>query len=227
MNEEQRNNLMEKVQKLASEAQRNDDPTGWFEKLYIDAKGDHSQIPWAKMTPHPSLEDWLKDANLSNKKALVIACGLGDDAEKLADLGATVTAFDISPTAISWCNQRFQESSVNYLVADLLTLDSSWQQSFDFVFEARTIQALPVNIRSEVIKAIAALVSPGGTLLIVTRLRDTEDLPKGPPWAVSELELSQLHSLGFHEVSRTPYIDLNQPDIKQARIEYQLIINSQ
>ncbi|ACK65024.1 Methyltransferase type 11 [Rippkaea orientalis PCC 8801] len=224
MNEEHRKNLMQNVKKLASEAQEDGDPTAWFEKLYLDANGDISKIPWAKMTPHPALEDWLIQTNFTYKNALVIGCGLGDDAEKLASIGASVTAFDISPRAISWCNTRFSHSSVNYVVADLLTLESRWKQSFDFVFESRTIQALPIDIRNKVINAVANLVSPGGTLLIVTRLRDTEDIPEGPPWAVSELELSQFHQLGFQEVSRTPYIDANQPTIKQASIEYQSVV---
>ncbi len=226
MNQETRKILIEKVQKLAAESQKNNDPTGWFETFYVEANEDTSKIPWAKMTPHPSLEDWLKYANLTDQKVLVIGCGLGDDAEKLAEIGAKVTAFDISSTAINWCNQRFKESSVNYLVADLLALDDSWKQSFDFVFESRTIQALPLTIRNQVIEAIASLVSPGGTLLIVTRLRETEATPEGPPWPVSELELSQLQRFGFQEVSRTPYIDVNQPTIKQSRIEYKLIVDS-
>lgn len=53
------------------------------------------------MTTNPSLEDCLKQANLKNKEALVIGCGLDDDAEKLANISVNITAFDIFPTAIS------------------------------------------------------------------------------------------------------------------------------
>ena len=194
MNPDQATILRQKVQKLATESLKHENPTVWFEQFYLEAKGDSSQIPWAKMIPHPSLEDWLTTANLASKKALVIGCGLGDDAERIATCGAKVTAFDISPTAISWCRQRFPQSPVNYLVADLLALEPTWKQGFDFVFESRTIQALPLAIRSQVIEEIAKLVSPGGTLLIVTRLRDLETVPSGPPWPVSELELSPLSS---------------------------------
>ncbi|MGB5596739.1 MAG: SAM-dependent methyltransferase, partial [Crocosphaera sp.] len=86
------------------------------------------------------------------------------------------------------------------------------------------IQALPITIRKQVIEAIATLIKPGGTLLIVTRLRDTEEVPDGPPWAVSEGELSQLYEYGYEEVSRMPYLDPNNPSIKQALIEYKKII---
>ena len=220
MSEENLNPLRQKVQDLALDYQKKDDFTGWFEVIYTDALGDAEQVPWAKMQPHPSLENWLKTAEITNKKALVIGCGLGDDSEILAAKKAQVTAFDIAPSSIEWCRKRFQNSSVNYLVADLLALDDSWKNSFDLIFESRTIQALPIQIRREVIEAIATLLKPGGTLLIVTRLRETEEIPDGPPWAVSQQELSQLYEYGYQEVSRIPYLDPNNPSILQALIEY-------
>ncbi len=221
MSEENVNLLRQKVKELALDYQKKDDFTGWFEVIYTEALEDANQVPWAKMQPHPSLENWLKTAEISNKKALVIGCGLGDDSEILAAKNAEVTAFDIAPSSIEWCRKRFKNSSVNYLVADLLALDNGWRNSFDLIFESRTIQALPISIRREVIAAIAMLLKPGGTLLIVTRLREREETPDGPPWAVSRQELSQLSEYGYQEVGCTPYVDPNNPSISQALIEYQ------
>ncbi|MEA5508304.1 class I SAM-dependent methyltransferase [Crocosphaera sp. UHCC 0190] len=223
MNDQDLSQLRQKVQDLSLEYQQKDDFTGWFDVIYQDSSGNTDQIPWAKMSPHPTLENWLKSHDITNKKALVIGCGLGDDAEILANQSAIVTAFDIAPTAIEWCKKRFPNSSVNYLVADLLALDSSWQNSFDLIFESKTIQALPLTIRNQVIAAIAFLIKPGGTLLIMTRIRATEDIPEGPPWPVSALELSQFHQLGYEEISRTPYHDLNNPSVEQVLIEYKRI----
>ena len=45
--------------------------------------------------------DWVK--NCHNGKALIIGCGLGDDAIGLENIGFTVTAFDISQHCIDWC----------------------------------------------------------------------------------------------------------------------------
>lgn len=215
------NKLRQKVQTLALEYQKKDDFTGWFEVIYTEASGNTEEIPWAKTSPHPALINWLATANITNKKALVIGCGLGDDSELLAQNNAQVTAFDIASSAIAWCKKRFPESSVNYLVADLLNLASNWNNAFDLIFESRTIQALPLAIRPNVIEAIATLTKPGGTLLIVTRLRDTEADPDGPPWAVSEEELSQFQQFGYQEINRIPYLDENNPSVKQALIEYQ------
>jgi 2-polyprenyl-3-methyl-5-hydroxy-6-metoxy-1,4-benzoquinol methylase len=197
-------------------------PTAWFEPLYADAKGDTAQVPWAKNQAHPYLQQWL-NANppqAQGKSALVIGCGLGDDAELLNSIGYQVTAFDISPTAIAWCQQRFLQSTVNYLVADLFNLDPQWQGKFNFVFECKTIQALPLSVRSQVIQIIATLIAPQGTLLVITRHRDANTIPDGPPWALSSAELSQFTELGLTEIKCDRFIEGEQTKIEQYRLEY-------
>ena len=222
MFEQQPQNLQLYVQQLANEAQQKSEPSAWFEVLYAEAQGDATQIPWAKLAPHPYLQDWLTNHQPfgSQQKALVIGCGLGDDAEALAHRGFEVTAFDISPTAIAWCEQRFPDSTVNYVVADLLAIPSQWHQAFDFVFECRNIQALPLNVRFWVISSVSSLVAPGGTLLLITRVRDAEVEPSGPPWALSDSELAQFESLGLQQVEKLEFLE-SEFDVKQVRIEYQ------
>jgi 2-polyprenyl-3-methyl-5-hydroxy-6-metoxy-1,4-benzoquinol methylase len=210
------------VESLANHSVDPQNPSGWFEPLYAEAQGDTARVPWAKNQAHPYLQQWLTThpPQTEKKSALVIGCGLGDDAEILSSIGYQVTAFDISPTAIAWCHQRFPESTVNYLVKDLFDLDPTWQSKFDFVFECKTIQALPLSVRSLAIGKIAALVAPSGTLLVITRYRDADTIPDGPPWALSDVELSQFMELGLTEVRRDRFIEGEQTKIEQYRLEY-------
>ncbi|MBC6429508.1 hypothetical protein FM036_00940 [Nostoc sp. HG1] len=90
---------------------------------------------------------------------------------------------------------------------------------FKFVFECRNIQALPLNVRSCAISSVSCLVAPGGTLLLITRVRDTEDEPSGPPWALSDLELKQFDNLGLEQVEKLVFLE-SELDVKQVRIEY-------
>ncbi|MEA5602663.1 class I SAM-dependent methyltransferase [Nostoc sp. UHCC 0252] len=223
MLEQQPESLQSYVKQLAAEALHKSEPSAWFEVLYAKAKGDAAQIPWAKLAPHPYLQNWLTNHEpfALQQKALVIGCGLGDDAEALANVGFEVTAFDISPTAISWCQQRFPDSTVNYVVADLLAIPSQWHQAFDFVFECRNIQALPLNVRSSVISSVTSVIALGGTLLLITRVRDTEVEPSGPPWPLSNSELEQFENLGLYQVEKFVFSESEQIDVKQLRIEYQ------
>jgi len=222
MLEEKPEAIQQKIKKLATESQKAD-PTAWFDVLYSEAEGDAGQIPWARLTTHPYLQEWLdiSQPQGEGRTALVIGCGLGDDAEALAKLGFQVTAFDISIKAIAWCKERFPDSSVNYLVADLLALDSEWHGKFDLVIESRTIQALPLEMRSEVINCIAPLVASKGTLLVITRIRDDDSVPSGPPWALSEKELGEFIELGLQEVRRDLFLsEAGEKTIRQVRIEY-------
>jgi len=226
MFEQQPEAIQQKVKNLATES-RKTNPTAWFDVLYSEAEGDAGQIPWARLTTHPYLQEWLDISQTQGegRTALVIGCGLGDDAEALAKLGFQVTAFDISIKAIAWCQERFPNSSVNYLVADLLALDSEWHRQFDLVVESRTIQALPVEMRSQVINCIAPLVANRGTLLVITRIRDNDSVPDGPPWPLSEKELAEFIELGLQEIRRDLFLsEAGENTIKKVWIEYCLNI---
>ena len=175
------------------------DFTGWFETLYAGSQQNADLIPWVNATTHPLFAGWLDKNSLKGegKRAIVLGCGLGDDAEKLAELGFQVTAFDISPTAIQWAKQRFPDSDVDYQVADLFDLPIDWQGQYDFVLEIYTVQALPQILRQDALKAIPPLLKEGGQLLLACWGRDHHETPQGPPWAISRQELKVLEDHGL------------------------------
>ena len=177
------------------------DFTGWFDELYARADGDSDVIPWAHLTPNPYLVEWLDREGVvgNDKQAMVIGCGLGDDAEALAKRGFVVTAFDISERAIGWCHERFPESAVTYQVADLLQLTTEWHQNFDFVFESLTVQALPQVIREAALQGVASLVAPGGTLLLFCWSRKDDEPVTTLPFPISKKELGTLLDAGLQE----------------------------
>ena len=74
------------------------------------------------MTTHPSFADWLSNNPLNGKgkSALVVGCGMGDDAVALESLGFQVTAFDVSESAVKFCKARFPGSEVDFVQADLV-----------------------------------------------------------------------------------------------------------
>jgi len=94
---------------LAQEFLSRGDAVGWFEALYAGAKGDPRAVQWADLLPNPHYVAWAEHRELrgEGKRALVVGCGLGDDAEDLARRGFRVVAFDVSATAIAWCRRRF------------------------------------------------------------------------------------------------------------------------
>lgn len=178
--------------------------TDWFEPLYRRAGGNAQQVPWARSAPHPELVDWYETDAVPQEgsKTLVIGCGLGDDAEFLAAQGLRVTAFDLSETAIQWCRERFPDSTVSYVVADLFDPPEEWIEHFDFVCEAYTIQSLPLNLRPQAIEACVRFLAPAGQILVIAvgRPEDETD-PDGPPWPLSREEFHKFIRLGLIELS--------------------------
>jgi SAM-dependent methyltransferase len=211
-----------RARELATEFIRKGDPTGWFEHLYREGEKGESIIPWADRGANSSLlEFWsAHPQTTTGKKAIVIACGLGDDAEQLAAWGFATTAFDISETAIRMARKRFPGSTVQYAVANLFHPPAEWNQNFDFVFEANTVQALPVNLRSEAIGNIASFVRPGGKLLAIVRGREPHE-PEGQlPWPLTREELAEFVRAGLIELSFEEYLDNEEPPARRYRVLY-------
>jgi SAM-dependent methyltransferase len=216
------NPIQPNANKLAHHFLRQGHPSAWFEMLYASANGNGRAIPWANLKPNPDLVEWLEHHRLSGygQKALVVGCGLGDDAEELARRGFEVVAFDISPTAIEWCRKRFPNSKVQYSVADLFEPLPAWQAHFDFVLEYFTIQALPPDLHEQIVEAVARLVAPGGTLLVIALGRDAEVKVGGPPWPLSKEELDAFKKFGLREIAFEEYDHRPDSPVRKFRAQY-------
>ncbi len=196
--------------------------TAWFDDLYAQAHRGERDVPWAELAPRPVFAAWLRreQPRGQGRPAVVVGCGLGDDAEALATHGFDVTAFDVSPTAVAWCRERFPQSSVDYQVADLFALPDAWRSQFEFVLESLTVQALPIELRSKAIAGVANLVAPGGTLLVICVGSDGADGRSGPPWPLTreELDRFQQHGLREQRFEQLRYGD--GPPLHRWRVEY-------
>ncbi|MCJ7765790.1 MAG: class I SAM-dependent methyltransferase, partial [Thiovulaceae bacterium] len=74
--------------------------TEWFDDHYKEANKELDAVAWARGGANPLLQEYLDNSNPAPTRAIVIGCGLGDDAYALHKAGFDVTAIDISPEAI-------------------------------------------------------------------------------------------------------------------------------
>ena len=180
------------------------DPTGWFEPLYAAAEEGAAVVPWDRGgEPHWLLTAWAGRTALngSGRRALVVGCGLGSDAEYIAGRGFAVLAFDISASAIRAARRRFPRSTVDYRVADLLSPPAGWREAFDLVVESQTVQALPDPPRRDAIGNIGCMVAPGGTLVVIALARaDDEEAGPWPPWPITRAEVEAFTATGLEPV---------------------------
>ena len=180
------------------------EPTAWFDRLYGEGAAGQVSVPWERSEPQVHLRDWAERGELdgTGKRAVVVGCGLGADAEFLSRLGFTTTAFDIAPNAIDLARSRHPGTTVDYRVANLLTLPAEFSHAFDLVVEIFTIQALPDPPRGAAIAAVASLVADGGTLLAVAfRHTGVEPRDQGPPFPLTRADMESLATDGLSVVN--------------------------
>ena len=189
-------------------------PDGWFEEFYARADGDTTKVYWADLKPSPLLLTWIEKSSASaGTLAITIGCGLGDDAEALANHGYRVTAFDISTSAIAMCRQRYSNSAVDYRVADLFNPPAEWLGAFELVYECNTIQILTGSNRARAIEAIIDLVAPGGYVPVSCRSRTTGEQTDTFPLALDRQEIDGFVRGGLTEIHFTSYDDDQNPPV--------------
>jgi len=216
--------LRARVRRLSAESIAAGDPVGWFERLYAEAGGDAEQVPWADRRPNRNLVSWLERERPAGRgvRACVVGCGLGEDAELLSRWQFDVTAFDVSPTAIDWCRRRYPSTRVRYEVADLFATPEPWRRAFGFVFEAYTVQPLPLSVRVQALDAVSELVASDGRLLLVARAReDWEPTDGPPPWALTRADVEHVASRGLTVASFEDDEDDEDPPVRRFRVLYE------
>ena len=174
----------------------------FFESVYENADHDDlSAIPWATLAPNVYLEKHLSlEGPVSGKKALVIGCGLGDDALILEKHGYEVEAVDISPSAIALAKKRHPESKVDFHVGDIYDMPRSSVGKYDFIYEGLTIQSLPPADREKLVGIIVSLVAKDGELFVYAHTQDDTDNYGGPPWPLYADEFTLFEKEGLEQI---------------------------
>jgi len=183
---------------LTPKAQAHNKASEWFNDLYKKHKDNHDNIPWARLAVNPLLESYLSSKDAHKGKALVIGCGLGDDAKALEVAGYDVLAIDVSEVALDLAKERFNDSKIVFEKQDIFDMPPKYQGYFDFVFEAFTIQSLPREFREKMIRAVSKTVAPQGELLLIAHKKEKEF--DGPPWPLEKNEIDLFKTHGLKEL---------------------------
>ncbi|MDN4475359.1 class I SAM-dependent methyltransferase [Demequina sp. SYSU T00192] len=138
---------------------------GWDATAWEERYASHDAV-WSANPNHQLVEE---AARLAPGRALEVGCGEGADAVHLARLGWSVTAIDVSATAVSRGVARASRAGdevaarLEWRVDDAMHADLP-TTSFDLV---TTHYAHPEAGIAVLVARLADLVAPGGTLLVV------------------------------------------------------------
>jgi SAM-dependent methyltransferase len=200
---------------LAAQAVSDGEPLRWFEELYAAADRGEVVVPWAELAPNPMLQRELDNLAVDGLRTLVVGCGYGDDAAFLARAGAQVTAFDVSPSAVVRCRERFPDLDVTWVVADAVQPPREWVSAYDLVVEIFTLQVLPPPEREAAGFALGRCVAPGGRMLVYCRAREPEEPEGSMPWPLTTDEVHALAVDGLDVERFEDFLDDEQPPVRR------------
>ena len=190
----------------------------FFENIYKKSQGNEEKVPWAEMQTDKYLKEYL-EMHCGEGKAIVIGCGLGDDAAALEEAGFEVTAIDISKTAIQWAKERYDYTDINFLVQDIFDLPLQMLGEYDFVFESRTIQSLPIQHRDKIISCISTLMAPKAKALVIANGKQEGEKFEGPPWPLEYNELRLFENHGCKELE----FSIFESDNKTSKLKFRAL----
>ena len=173
-----------RLKQMSDAAASTNEPLSWFEDLYSSAQDNDKWIPWSNGHPSPFVVEWA--IGKPPGRALVVGCGLGEDAVFLDKIGWDVVAFDLSPTAVEWAKKRHKKTDIKWVVADLLNPPDEWRSEFALVLEVHILQAIPENIRHDAASKLPLFVAKDGHLVCIGRFDEDGNPHEGPPWPLNQ-----------------------------------------
>ena len=155
-----------------------------WETLYKNQQVE--SMPWYNENLDADLEEELERRKISRGKILDLGTGPGTQAIKLRERGLSVTATDLSETAIKKAQSIYQninnsnnnKNKVDFRVDNIL--DSSLNESeFDYIFDRGCFHVISTDDRKRYIKQVNRILKDNG-ILFLKCFSDKEQGEEGP-----------------------------------------------
>ena len=152
-----------------------------WDQLYQD-----KFTPWDIKRPDSHLATIVKNVPIKPCKVLELGCGTGTNAIWLAQQGFTVTAIDLSQTAIEQARAKGGAEGCTFVLADFFD-DPLPGTDFDFVFDLGCLHGFSdPEHRDMLAKRIAQCLTEGGYWLNISSSLD------GPAICPSRLSANEI-----------------------------------
>ena len=151
--------------------------------------------PWDKGSAAPPLVEYLENGVIEGR-VLEPGCARGHDVRVLAEKGAEVVGFDISPTAIEAAEAAVRVGSEKYMVGDLFNPPAGFSGMFDFIVEHTCVSALPPELRDSYGEQMFRYLKPGGKFFGIFYINpwDEGEEAAPPPWGITREEILAMFS---------------------------------
>jgi 2-polyprenyl-3-methyl-5-hydroxy-6-metoxy-1,4-benzoquinol methylase len=190
----------------------------YWEELYRDTPSN--KLPWYTTKLDDDFRKALNDLPIRPTKILDVGAGPGSQSFALANEGFSVTATDISQTAIDIARKVASEKLLDIrFVLDDIT-NSNLLGKFDLIIDRGCFHVLPIDMRLGYINATHNLLNNGGRLFIKSRSHE-EKMVQGP----YGFDINELHSLfsppfSVHDIRKTTFNSCMYSELKSIYGEF-------
>lgn len=106
-----------------------------------------------------AMYEYLVNCDLNDKRVLVVGCGFGDDALRLAKLGAKVSAFDLSPDSLGIAKTLASREGLNVLFEEMPAETMLYpDNSFDYIISRDILHHVDIP---KAMREIVRVAKPG------------------------------------------------------------------
>jgi nitroreductase/SAM-dependent methyltransferase len=154
-------------------------------------------LPWFHIGLDPDIEQALEHLRLAGKAVLDLGCGPGTQAVALARLGFSVTAIDVSWSAVQSAGRLAEAEGavVEFHVDDVL--HSKLAGPFGLIVDRGVFHCFAQpDDQQAYLATIRRLLSAGGVLLLKCFHKD-ERREEGPPGRYTEADIGRFFANGF------------------------------
>ncbi len=148
-----------------------------WEEFYKET--DIEAMPWFHDAIDPDLEEALDALGITGGSALDIGTGPGTQAIAMAGRGLSVTATDLSESAVNKAHLRATGAGVeiDFRVDNILS--STLNEFYDVIFDRGCFHTLDPDNRQEYIDKVSGLLASGGYLFLKC-FSHLETMEQGP-----------------------------------------------
>jgi ubiquinone/menaquinone biosynthesis C-methylase UbiE len=108
--------------------------------------------------------EYLVNCDLKDKKVLVVGCGFGDDALRLAKLGAKVSAFDLSPDSLNIAKALASREGLDIAFEEMPAEKLQYEDNtFDYIVSRDILHHVDIPIT---MREIVRVAKPGAMFLV-------------------------------------------------------------
>jgi SAM-dependent methyltransferase len=152
---------------------------------------------WELRQPAPGLVEFIEATPPPPGRVAVPGCGRGHDVRFLARHGYGAVGFDFSPAAIEAARglARADGVAAEFVQRDIFALGREYANAFDGVWEYTCFCAIDPARRAEYVRAMAAILRPGGWLLAC--FFPLRRRAAGPPFPVPPSEIRRRFTPAF------------------------------